>query len=186
MLINNGGNIRLTLAWAYSILKRMGFVQWKATTNTKTSLSKPEFELAKKTYLKKIKKAVVDGKIQPELVINWDQTGVNVVPASQWTQAEKGSSRVEIAGVGDKRQITVTVAGTLSGKLLPFQVLYESKTEQCHPSTAFPEGFDIWHTPNHWANGGTSIRFVKNIILPYVSATRRSWTGRRAYGTGHL
>ena len=37
----------------------------------------------------------------------------------------------------------------------------------------FPEGFDIWHTPNHWANGDTSIRFVKNIILPYVSATRK-------------
>ena len=67
-------------------------------------------------------------------MINWDQTGVNFVPASQWTQEEKGSSRVEIAGVGDKCQITVTVAGTLSGKLLPFQVLYEGKTEWCHPS----------------------------------------------------
>jgi len=86
-------------------------------------------------------------------VINWDQTGVNVVPGSQWTQAEKGSSRVESAGVGDKCQITVTVAGTLSGKLLPFQVLYESKTERCHPSTAFPVGLDIWHTANHRANG---------------------------------
>ena len=35
------------------------------------------------------KKAVKDGKIPPELAINWDQTGVNVVPSSQWTQAEK-------------------------------------------------------------------------------------------------
>ena len=52
-------------------------------------------------------------------------------------------------------------------------MLYEGKTERCHPSTTFPEGFDIWHTPNHWANGDTSIRFIKNIILPYVSATRK-------------
>ena len=29
----------------------------------------------------------------------------------------------------------------------------------------------MWHTPNHWANGETSIRFVKNIILPYISTT---------------
>ena len=158
MLIENGGHIQLTLAWAYSLLQRMGFVQRKATTKTKTSLWKSELELAKKSYLKRIKKAVADAKIPAELVINWDQTGVNVVPASQWTQEEKGSSRVEVAGVGDKRQIMVTVAGTLSGKLLPFQVLYEGKTERCHPSTAFPEGFDIWHTPNHWANGETSIR----------------------------
>ena len=92
---------------------------------------------------------------------------MNGVPASQWTQEEKGFSRVEIAGVGDKRQIMVTVAGTLSGKLLPF----EGKTERFHPSTAFPEWFDIWHTPNHWANGKTSIRFVNNFILPYISAT---------------
>ena len=50
---------------------------------------------------------------------------MNVVPASQSTQEERGLSRVEIAEVGDRRQITVTVAGTL----LSFQVLYEGKTE---------------------------------------------------------
>ena len=46
----------------------------KATTKTKTSLSKSEFELAKKPYLKRIKKAVADAKIPAELVINWDQS----------------------------------------------------------------------------------------------------------------
>ena len=83
MLIENGGHIQLTLAWTYSLLQRMGFVQRKATTKTKTSLSKSEFELAKKSYLKRIKKAVADAKIPAEVVINQDQTGVNVVPASQ-------------------------------------------------------------------------------------------------------
>jgi hypothetical protein len=51
--------------------------------------------------------------------------------------------------------------------------MYEGKTNRCHPPTAFPEEFDIWHTPNHWASSETSIRFVKNIILPYISATRK-------------
>ena len=106
-------------------------------------------------------------------MINWDHTGVNVVPSYQWTQAEKGATRVEIAGSGYKQQITVTVAGTHSGKLLPFQILYEGKTERCHPLTQFPEGFDIWHTPNHWANSETSIRFMNNVILPYISTTRK-------------
>ena len=49
-------------------------------------------------------------------------------------------------------------------------MLYGGKTERCHPSTAFLEGFDIWHTP---ANGEASIKFVKNIILPYISVTRK-------------
>ena len=80
---------------------------------------------------------------------------------------------MEVAGAGDKRQITVTVAGNLIGKLLPFQMLYVGRTERCHPSTAIPEGFDIWHTPNRWANGDTCIRFVENIILPYISVARK-------------
>ena len=71
------------------------------------------------------------------------------MPSSQWTQAEQGNTRVEIAGAGDKRKSTVTLVGTISGKLLPFQILYEGKTERCHPLTQFLEGFDIWHTPNH-------------------------------------
>ena len=173
LLFENGGHIKLSLDWAYSLLKRMGYVKRKATTKTRTALTQEEFAAVKKQYLWQIKKAVKDGKIPPDLVINWDQTGVNVVPSSQWTQAEQGSTRVEIAGAGDKRLITVTLAGTLSGKLLPFQILYEGKTERCHPLTQFLEGFDIWHTPNHWANGETSIRFVKNIILPYISITRK-------------
>ena len=105
-------------------------------TKTKTTLFKAEFELAKKAYLKSIKTAVADGKIPKELVINWHQTGVNVVPASQWTQNWRS---------------TITVAGAMSGQILPFQVLYEGKTERCHPSnSAFPEGFDIGIPLNHW------------------------------------
>ena len=65
------------------------------------------------------------------------------------------------------------MAGTLSGNLLPFQVLYEGKTEGYHPSADFPEEFDVWHTPNHWANGETCIRFITNIVLPYICATRK-------------
>lgn len=30
----------------------------------------------------------------------------------------------------------------------------------------------MWHTPNHWANGETSICFIKNTIFPYISATQ--------------
>lgn len=169
MLADYGGHIQLTLSWAYSLLKRMGFVKRKATLKCKLTLTDEAFEKAKKSYLKKIKRSVKDGKIPPELVINMDQTGIKVIPASEWTQEERGSARVEVAGIGDKRQITVTLAGTLSGRLLPFQVLYEGKTARCHPVTAFPEGCDIWHTPNHWANSETCIRHSIHYCNPQES-----------------
>ena len=72
-----------------------------------------EFEVAKKAYLQKIKTAVVAGNVPLELIINFDESDVNIVPSSQWTQAEKGSKRVEISGFDHKHQITLTVAGIL-------------------------------------------------------------------------
>ena len=100
------------------------------------------------------------------------QTGLNVVPASSWTMEEEGSRRVEIAGLGDKRQITATFAIAMCGAVLPVQILYTGKTPRCHASYAFPEGFDIWHTPNHWANTETTKRFISNIVVPYAAGVR--------------
>ena len=91
--------------------------------------------------------------------------------SSQWTQAEKGSKRVEISGFDNKRQIILTVAGTLSEEFLPFQVLYTGKTERCHPSSPLPDGFSVWHTPNHLANSDTCVRYMyheKN-VLPHAT-----------------
>ena len=35
----------------------------------------------------------------------------------------------------------------------------------------FPSGFNLWHTPNHWANEETTIWLIKNII-PYIQSIR--------------
>ena len=73
-----------------------------------------------------------------------------------------------MAALSDKWQVTSTLAVTLTGKFLPFQILYQGKTDRCHPSYAFPSDFDIFHTSNHWANGETVLRYIRNIILPHV------------------
>ena len=72
-----------------------------------------------------------------------------VLPASEWTKEARGSVRVEVAGIRDKQQITVTLAGALSGTYL--KVLYEGNTARCHPVTAFPEGCDFSIPPITWA-----------------------------------
>lgn len=59
-------------------------------------------------------------------------------------------------------KVTATLAGTLSGKLLPLQILYPS-----HPSQMFPSGSDIWHTLNNRAYKETTPRFIENWILLY-------------------
>ena len=85
---------------------------------------------------------------------------------------EQGSKTIPIVGLGDKRQITATVAVAMAGEMLPMQVLYTGKTKGCHPQYGFPAGFDVWHTPNHWANTETTIQLINNVIVPYVTAVR--------------
>ena len=105
-------------------------------------------------------------QIPDKLVMNWDQSDIQLMPSSNWTMEEQGSRRVAIEGLNDKRQITATLTVTLSGEMLPLQLLYTGKTDRCHPSYNFPTSFDIFHTPNHWATEDTTICLVEKVILP--------------------
>lgn len=60
---------------------------------------------------------------------------------------QTGVSRV--AALDDKREITVVLSSTLSGDMLPPQVIYAGKTEKCHAKVTFPDGWDVWHSENH-------------------------------------
>lgn len=111
--------------------------------------------------------------IPPELIINWDQTLINVAPTTNWTMAKVGSKWVEVAALNDKRQVMSTLAITMSGEFLPPQILYQGKTERCHPVFTFHEEYDIWHTHNHWANGDTVVRYITKVILPYVQKIKK-------------
>ena len=66
-----------------------------------------------------------------------------MVPVSEWTLAEQGSRQVPVVGKEDKREITVLLAVSATGVLLPPQVIYQGKTIGCHAKITFPTGWDI-------------------------------------------
>lgn len=105
------------------------------------------------------------------LVINWDHTGINYVPASNWTMAKEGTNR---AGLGDKRQLTVVFGCSLSGDFLPPQVIYAGRSIKCVPCVSFPKTWHVTFTDNHWANERTTIDYITKILVPYVQEVRRS------------
>jgi hypothetical protein len=86
--------------------------------------------------------------------------------------ADEGSHQVEVVGLEDKREITVLLAISGDGEILPPQVLYAGTTARCHPAVNFPDEWDVWHTANHWSNEGRMIRFIDEIIIPYVTQKR--------------
>ena len=46
---------------------------------------------------------------------------------------ENEGSQVSVFGLGDKHEMTALLAVTMSGKLLPPQLLCGGKTDACHP-----------------------------------------------------
>jgi hypothetical protein len=167
----NGGHVELGRAWARSLMKRMGLVKRKGTQAARKLPS--NFDEIKQDFLDRITSRVRDDNIPNDLIFNWDQTGVKIVPASEWTMEVVGSKQVSVTGLDDKREITVLLCVTLSGILLPPQVLYKGKTHSCHPNINFPKDWDVYHSANHWSNETTMLHYLEQVIIPYVHATRK-------------
>lgn len=143
----------------------MGFVLRKVTT-AKGRYSPERFTVEKRRFLDEVVLTVEQEEIPPELIINWDQTGIRLVSSASWTWEEKGVKRVEVVGQSDKRQITAVLAGTIQGDFLPLQLIYKGKISRCHPNYEFPPGWHITHSPNHWSTETTMVEYIENIVIP--------------------
>ena len=73
------------------------------------------------------------------------------------TFTKKGEASVPKTNSSDYRQITGTFGISMAGVFLPIQLIYQGKTNKCHPNYNFPNGFHITHTPNHWSNETKSL-----------------------------
>jgi hypothetical protein len=88
LLVENGGSIELTKDWAKSLMGRMGLSKRRGTKGIKSLPS--DFDSIQQTFIQRIETIIKEDNIPDSLVINWDQTGVNFVPAGKWTMDEKG------------------------------------------------------------------------------------------------
>ena len=171
MLEEFGGHVCLNKHWAHYILGRMNYVKRRATT-AKSKHSVADLAELKQSFLDDVHSIVTMEEIPPELIWNWDQTKIKLVPLSNWTMEQKGAQRVEIVGINDKRQITAVFCGTLTGDFLPIQLIYQGKSPHCHPRYNFPLEWHITHSPKHWSTEQTMLQYIEHIIVPYVETTR--------------
>uniref|UniRef100_A0A1X7SKG8 DDE-1 domain-containing protein n=1 Tax=Amphimedon queenslandica TaxID=400682 RepID=A0A1X7SKG8_AMPQE len=108
--------------------------------------------------------------IPPAMIFNWDQTGLQLVPTGQWTMNQSVEKMIPIAHSDNKRHVTAVLAASLTWEFMPPQIIYQGKTTRCHPTvTAVPQGWDLWHSENHWSNGETMERYVEKLIVFYLN-----------------
>uniref|UniRef100_A0A1X7U120 DDE-1 domain-containing protein n=1 Tax=Amphimedon queenslandica TaxID=400682 RepID=A0A1X7U120_AMPQE len=170
MMEEFGGSLKPNKSWAKQVLWRMGFS--KRGANSIAKILPDTFDLIKEQYLIDIKSVVCFEEIPDPLIINWDQTALKLAPSLNWTMEKRGTKRVEIAAIDDKRQITAVFGASLSGDFLPVQLIFTGKTSKCLPKVDFPLDWDITCTANHWSNETTMLRYIDHIIIPYVHNIR--------------
>ena len=124
-----GGPATLSVSWAKSLLKCMNFT--KRHVSTKSLASSLDVEEAR--FLSELMEAVELHEVPPDLIFNWDQTWILLVPSAQFTMDKTGRKRVPNAGHNDKRQITALMCGARTGEMLPIQLVYKGTTKRCHP-----------------------------------------------------
>lgn len=112
-------------------------------------------------------------KILNSLVINLDQTPSPIVLGRKQAMALKRSN-LTITGAADKSKITATFTVTLSGEVLPVQLIYGGKTEQSLPRYKSRDSFCLSINEKHYSNKKESLKFFNEVIIPCIKEMRSS------------
>lgn len=103
LLAENGGHIHLTRGWAASLMTRMGFVMRKAT---KAARKVPaDLTDLRAEFHQRIVDNIQEHEIPHALIINFDQTGLNIVPSSHWTMNQSGAKQIEVSSTFTTRNL---------------------------------------------------------------------------------
>ena len=116
---------------------------------------------------------MVVNEVPAQLIFNWDQTALHLVPTGQWTMNKSVEKVVPISNSDDKPQITAVLAVIMSGKYLPLKSYTKVRINvPCHPKRDAPKGWDIWHSENHRSNKQIMIRYIETILAPFLREKR--------------
>jgi hypothetical protein len=154
-------------------------LNWTVRVATKASQKLPDNwqDQCKKPFFDLLVYTINREHIHQSLVINADQTAVVLIPgANQRTYNEKGVKQVSLLGLEEKRALTVLLATSADGKVLPAQEVWFGKTVASLPTPTAraeseSEGFLFSTNPkNHWSNEATMYDFFLKLYGPYRSA----------------
>ena len=96
-------------------------------------------------------------------------------PVSEWMMEKKGSKRIEIVGIDDKRQLAAVFVGSLAGDYLAPQLIYQGKSPRSLPLIHFPNNWHVTFSPNHWSNEETMRCYIQKNIIPYWARRAYAW-----------
>jgi DDE superfamily endonuclease len=147
--------------------------QWRRCTTALSKLPEDWCEQGK-LMAERLAALVKYENVNPHLIINFDQTGLHLMPKSAFTYAVKKTKSVGCVGADDKRQITAVIGSTYAGDLLPLQLIFQgkvaSKLEPLYRQGSInlrDYGFHLTCSANHWSTLETMKEYFARVIEPW-------------------
>jgi hypothetical protein len=165
LLKENGGKLSLKESWAANWLAKHN-LSLRVVTQPKTV--KVFTNQDRLDFLRRIALRVKDYQVVKPLVLNADETSIQLSPAGKTTYAEKGTDQVPIVCHRDKRSITATLGATVDCIKLNPQLIFSGTTSKCHPSKDV-DGILYSHSKSHWQTEETTLELLKKVIIPFLN-----------------
>ena len=165
LLATNGGNVNLKKTWAVSLMKRVGLRKSRASKDAGNASTSSEDDIS---CIGQILKAITTHDIPLELVIGWEQFDLPLLPDGY----NGGNVGDDADGGSGTRSVVGLIGVTMSGSILPFQLVYDGDSEDCRPSFSFPSDFSIFHRPRQSSSKESILNFITKIVLPYIRKVR--------------
>ena len=99
------------------------------------------------------------------MIINVDRSALKFVPDYSKALVEKGSKSVPISCSTAQRTITATFSITLTGELLPMQLIYVEKTSKSIPAASFPSDFTSSTNEKYHSDEKEVLDILGNVII---------------------
>lgn len=163
--------INVTIRMVDSFKKRNGLAWRKITTKAQKLPS--DFETkTKPDFIALVRGLLGEHLILLSLLLNLDETGILIFPASTYSYDEKGSRCVSGVQVDSKAAITKITTITADGQILPYVLVMQGKLASNLPPAEAPPGSIFTCTPTHFTNVRVTLLTVQEIIIPYVYKVR--------------
>jgi hypothetical protein len=184
---NDGRSFRCSEAFVGRFVKRT--LGWSKRSGTQAGQKLPaDAPDQMKNHAFRLAVDIRDHSIPACCCVNCDQTGYNYGKPGACTYDPIGTNQVTIVGKEDKRSFTIMVGISMSGEVLPFQIMYAGMTAGSLPNINDPTSvfraandeakrlrFRFESTKvagNHWSNINTMKSYVRNILSVYFNEKR--------------
>ncbi|KAI9057076.1 hypothetical protein FKP32DRAFT_1584394 [Trametes sanguinea] len=174
-LLAPASTFKLSASWVHRFVQDV--MNWSSRKGTRAARKIPSngADLCELTFLRLVFAIALHG-IKPSMIINADQAGITLMPSGKQTYEVRGSKDVTVHAHEEKRQMTVVVASSLDGQILPFQSVWGGSTEASLPSKDAPRrdeadrlGFKYAHgDTRHWSSKETTKKWIVEVLIPFL------------------